>query len=80
MKLKKPWYHEALDQACHFLIAYGVVTLLIVVGAVFTPLAAAVLGFALAATREITEGGNILSNGSLRDTFFWTLGGLMGAF
>lgn len=70
---------EFIDQSAHFLIAYGLVTLLKLLGADIPLAAGALLGFALAATREVTEGGNILSNGSVLDTIFWTAGGAAGA-
>lgn len=68
----KPLGQEVADQATHFavaMIACVVVAPAEIYQAVF-------LGFILGAIREVTEGGNVLSSGSIRDVVFWTLGGL----
>lgn len=71
--------NEAIDQSAHALAAIAVITLVSWVGASFTPLAGMLLGYALGAVREITEGGDKLSDGSICDQGFWALGGLAGA-
>lgn len=62
---------EAADQAIHAAVAYAVV---LVAGVVGIPRGAFV-GLALGLVREVTEGGDFLSAGSVRDLLFWTLGG-----
>lgn len=70
----KPPLIELRDQAAHFAAAFVVV---VAAGFVADPyVSGAWLGLALGAVREVTEGGNMLSAGSLRDLIFWTLGGL----
>ena len=74
MKLKKPLGEEVIDQAAHLIVAY--VLVIIVHPASIGQ--AAILGLLAGLIREVTEGGEIWSSGSLRDLFFWTLGGLCG--
>ena len=62
-----------LDQSAHFLIGLAVAWI-----ATVDPYGGAVVGLSLGLTREVTEGGNILSDGSLLDMCFWTLGGAIG--
>jgi hypothetical protein len=64
---------EIVDQLAHF--AAGAV---IVTGAVLIPApwCGGFLGLVCGLVREITEGGNVLSRGSVIDMIFWTAGGL----
>lgn len=71
MKLGK----EARDQAAHFAAAFAVLAIASLLRVQFKLLAGAFLGLALGIVREVTEGGNVLSDGSLLDLVFWTLGG-----
>lgn len=64
---------EALDQTIHFTIAFVVAFI-----AANSSAGGFLIGLALGLVREITEGRNILSSGSLRDLAFWTLGGTLG--
>lgn len=80
--LNKGWAAQLADQGLHFLAAF-VVTALVM--AVLRPvaeseaaLAGVVLGLALGLTREITEGGDVTSDGSIVDVCFWILGGVVG--
>lgn len=69
----KPLHQEVLDQTIHFSVA----ALVVMVVQPFEVWQAAFLGLVLGLVREFTEGGNIISAGSLRDMFFWTLGGFI---
>lgn len=71
---------EAVDQLAHFVVGASVALLALI----FIPgqqiFAAVVIALALGAVREVTEGGNILSSGSIRDFIGWGLGGLFAGF
>ena len=67
-----PWQQEIADQSAHFLLA-ALAVLIVQPPHIWQ---AAALGLMLGLTREFTEGGNIISKGSLIDMFHWTLGGL----
>lgn len=71
----KPFKREAADQAAHFAAAFVVAYL-----ARTDYLGGLVVGLSLGIVREITEGGNPLSSGSIRDVVFWTLGGTVGGW
>ncbi len=71
--LNKPWYDQLLDQTAHLLGGGAIVTVFFVVP---MPYAGAVVGGLAGILREITEGGNVVSWGSLLDVLFWALGGL----
>ncbi len=79
MNPKSWWADEAIDQSTHAFAAFAAISLATVLGASFTPLAGMLLGFALGVVREVTEGGNVASDGSLTDMAFWALGGCAGA-
>lgn len=70
--MKKPLHQEVFDQTIHFTVA-ALVTLVVHPTHWWGGL---VLGLSLGVVREVTEGGNVLSSGSVRDMIFWTLGGL----
>lgn len=70
--------NEARDQCAHFIAAVAVVGLATLLGATMTPASGMAVGFALGLLREITEGGNVVSEGSMTDMAFWALGGLLG--
>lgn len=71
----KPIAQEAGDQALHVLAAVVVATL-----ARTDWLGGAFVGLGLGLVREVTEGGNVVSKGSIRDIVFWTLGGALGGW
>lgn len=64
------------DQTAHFGLAFLVVSLARWLGADIPPLAGALLGWAPGLVREVTEGGNVLSDGSILDMVFWMAGGV----
>ena len=70
----KGFLQETLDQLLHF----GVALLAVTIIQPFEVWQCAFLGFMLGLVREFTEGGNILSKGSVLDMIFWTLGGFIG--
>ena len=74
----KPFKQEAIDQALHFTVGFIVVWFISQLGFDLNWLQGLFIGLSLALTREVTEGGDIFSPGSLRDEFFWTLGGTIG--
>lgn len=74
--MAKTLKHEIRDQAAHALIG-GVVAAAVFIAP--APLNGALLGLACGAVREVTEGGNVVSKGSVLDMLFWTLGGLVVA-
>lgn len=71
---------ELADQGIHFFVG-ACITLLALV---FIPgqqmFAGVIIALALGAVREVTEGGNVLSSGSVRDLIGWALGGLFAGF
>lgn len=72
----KTFKREALDQAAHFGIAICICICLVLVLIPFRFVFVAIC-LTMGLVREVTEGGNILSPGSLRDLFFWGLGGFV---
>lgn len=71
---------ELRDQSLHFLSAFVLVSLASLLGATISPLAGGAIGLSLGFVREFTEwqrgDRHLLSDGSLLDLSFWTLGGL----
>jgi hypothetical protein len=68
---------QLIDQGSHFLAAFIVVALAAFLGAEIYPASGWFIGLSLGVVREITERGNVLSNGSIIDMIFWSLGGLI---
>ena len=83
--LQRTFWHEARDQALHFLLAFALVKAVRFLGADLTLPARLLIALAPGLSREITEWllappgkGRPWSFGSLRDLTFWLLGGLAG--
>lgn len=68
----KPFISELRDQLAHAAAAATIVSLPFLLPSV---VGFALAGIAIGLVREITEGGNVASPGSLRDLLFWAIGG-----
>jgi hypothetical protein len=66
---------QLIDQSAHFSCAYAALFIAWLLGATFTPLAGATIGFAFGLIREISESDPIDSPFDALDILFWTLGG-----
>lgn len=64
---------QLIDQSAHFLIAFGVIAIALVIPGPWNGL---LLGFALGVVREATEKDG-LNWRSVLDVVFWSLGGLV---
>ena len=69
---------QIIDQSLHFIGAFIVIFIASLMGAIIGPIAGTFIGLSLGIVREVTEGGNALSKGSILDMTFWSLGGLAG--
>jgi hypothetical protein len=67
---------ELIDQGAHFTVGLIVALIVILLAPASSVVVGGIVGAALGFVREITEGGNVFSDGSCLDLTFWTLGGL----
>lgn len=65
---------QVIDQSAHALAAIVILAPVLIWSA--WP-AAALSGLGIGFVREITEGGNVFSKGSLLDVAFWAIGGAL---
>lgn len=72
----KPLRRELADQAAHFGVGLVIVFVTLWIS---PPLNGLIGGLLVGAVREYTEGGDMLSDGSLRDMAGWALGGLLAS-
>ena len=79
--LNKSLREQARDQALHLAAAAGVTALVLFnvdpITASEGARAGFIVGLALGMVREVTEGGDVTSSGSVVDLIFWTLGGVV---